>query len=194
MWSVSGRVVAGMLVACALALTPAPAFAQGPREQYTKALARERELRDGERPPTARQIREVVAAYEGVVRRYPTSGYSDNALWQASELSRLAWDRFGEESDKRTGVRLLRQLEAGYPASSLISGVDQAVANFDTTKAIRRTNGEVSRDMVYATGIASSTAITALISARRRVSECGRWALMAAYRSDSRCHARCGSA
>ena len=35
MWSMSGRVVAGLLVAGAIALTPAPAFAQGPREQYT---------------------------------------------------------------------------------------------------------------------------------------------------------------
>ena len=68
----------------------------------------------------------VVAAYERVVRKYPASGYADNALWQAANCRRLAWDRFGEDSDKRTGVRLLTQLQAGYPASSLISGVDAA--------------------------------------------------------------------
>ena len=60
-------------------------------------------------------------------------------MWQASELSRLAWDRFGEEADKRTGLRLLKQLQAGYPASSLISGVDQALASFDTAKAMATT-------------------------------------------------------
>jgi N-acetylmuramoyl-L-alanine amidase len=131
MWSVSGRVVAGVLVACALALTPAPAFAQGPREQYTKALARERELRDGERPPTARQIREVVAAYEGVVRRYPTSGYSDNALWQASNLSLLAYQRFGSAADRRAGLRLLSQLKASYPSSTLLERYDEVVGELE---------------------------------------------------------------
>ena len=115
------------------------AAAQPPRQLYTQALARDRSVRDARQAATLRQIRAAVAAYERVVRKYPASGYADNALWQASELSRLAWDRFGEESDKRTGVRLLKQLQAGYPASSLISGVDQALANFDTTKAMATT-------------------------------------------------------
>ena len=115
------------------------AAAQPPRQLYTQALARDRSVRDARQAATLRQIRAAVAAYERVVHKYPASGYADNALWQASELSRLAWDRFGEESDKRTGVRLLKQLQAGYPASSLISGVDQALANFDTTKAMATT-------------------------------------------------------
>src|SRR6188472_4229864 len=115
------------------------AAAQPPRQLYTQALARDRSVRDARQAATLRQIRAAVAAYERVVHKYPASGYADNALWQASELSRLAWDRFGEESDKRTGLRLLKQLQAGYPASSLISGVDQALASFDTAKAMATT-------------------------------------------------------
>ena len=54
---------------------------------------------------------------------------------KAAELSRLAWERFGNEADKRTGVRLLKQLQSGYPSSSLLSGVDDALARFEPVKA-----------------------------------------------------------
>lgn len=111
------------------------AYAQPPREVYTRALAGDRAVRDARQPPTLRQIRAAVAAYERVVRRYPASGYADNALWQGAELSRLAWERFGNEADGRTGVRLLKLLKSGYPSSSLVSGVDEALARFDTLKA-----------------------------------------------------------
>jgi N-acetylmuramoyl-L-alanine amidase len=111
------------------------AHAQPPRELYTRALSGDRAVRDARQPPTLRQIRAAVAAYERVVRRYPASGYADNALWQGAELSRLAWERFGDEADNRTGVRLLKLLRSGYPSSSLVSGVDEALARFDTVKA-----------------------------------------------------------
>ncbi len=96
------------------------AYAQPPRDLYTRALAQDRAVRDARQTPTLRQIRAAVAAYERVVRRYPASGYADNALWQGGELSRLAWERFGDDADRRTGVRLLKQLQSGYPSSSLL--------------------------------------------------------------------------
>jgi N-acetylmuramoyl-L-alanine amidase len=111
------------------------AHAQPPRELYTRALSGDRAVRDARQPPTLRQIRAAVAAYERVVRRYPASGYADNALWQGAELSRLAWERFANEADNRTGVRLLKLLKSGYPSSSLVSGVDEALARFETVKA-----------------------------------------------------------
>jgi N-acetylmuramoyl-L-alanine amidase len=111
------------------------AHAQPPRELYTRALSGDRAVRDGRQPPTLRQIRAAVAAYERVVRRYPASGYADNALWQGAELSRLAWERFGDEADKATGVRLLKLLKSGYSSSSLVPGVDEALARFDAVKS-----------------------------------------------------------
>ena len=80
-----------------LAGTAPAAYAQPPRDMYTQALARDRAVRDAKQAPTLRQIRLAVAAYERVVRRYPASGYADNALWQGGELARLAWERFGED-------------------------------------------------------------------------------------------------
>jgi hypothetical protein len=77
-----------------------------------RALARERAVRDAGTAPTLKQLHDLVAAYERVVHRFPRSGYSDNALWQASNLSLLAYQQFGRASDKRTGQRLLKQLKS----------------------------------------------------------------------------------
>jgi N-acetylmuramoyl-L-alanine amidase len=124
-------VLAGVLVGSAPAV-----YAQPPRELYTQALLRDRAVRDARQRSTLRQIRAAVASYERVVRRYPTSGYADNALWQAAELSRLAWDRFSDDADRKTGLRLLKQLESGYPSSSLLQGIEAAVAKFERLKAV----------------------------------------------------------
>jgi N-acetylmuramoyl-L-alanine amidase len=110
------------------------AGAQPVRDLYTQALARDRTVRDARQSPTRQQIRSAIAQYERVVRRYPRSGYSDNALWQASELARLAWDRFGEDVDRQTAVRLLNLLKSGYPASPLARNVDEAVSALEAPR------------------------------------------------------------
>jgi N-acetylmuramoyl-L-alanine amidase len=115
-----------------LLVTAGSAAAQPPRELYARALEKDRVVRDARQESTLRDIRAAVAGYERVVRRYPASGYSDNALWQASELSRLAFDRFAEDADKQTRLRLLKQLKAGYPSSSLIARADEALGQLDT--------------------------------------------------------------
>jgi N-acetylmuramoyl-L-alanine amidase len=121
-----------------LLVTAGNVAAQPPRQLYTRALERDRAVRDARQEPTLRQLRAAVAAYERVVRRYPASGYSDNALWQASELSRLAWERFGDDADKRTSLRLLKQLQAGYSSSSLMTGVAPAIAQLESEKSVTR--------------------------------------------------------
>jgi N-acetylmuramoyl-L-alanine amidase len=110
------------------------AGAQPVRDLYTEALARDRAVRDARQSPTRQQIRSAIAQYERVVRRYPRSGYTDNALWQASELARLAWDRFGEDADRQTAVRLLKLLKSGYPASPLARNVDDAVSALEAPR------------------------------------------------------------
>src|SRR2546423_432930 len=62
------------------------------RSMYNNAMAREQSVRAALSAPDAAvavlsDVRAVVAAYEAVVRHYPASGYSDNALWQAGRLS-----------------------------------------------------------------------------------------------------------
>ena len=101
-------------------------LAQGSaRDVYTRALADERALRAPTREPlTLTAFRKGIAAYEAIMRRYPRSGYSDNALWQGAGLALEAYDRFRDKKDLRTGLRLLQALPREYPTSSLVPRVN----------------------------------------------------------------------
>src|SRR6476469_6723898 len=140
----TGRIVAGAVLFLATLGAPAQAAAQSARDLYTRALARERTIRDAVHEPTPREIRSVVAAYETVVRRFPTSGYSDNALWQAGNLSLLAYQRFRDDVDRRTGLRLINQLKTSYPSSSLLDRSDEIVAEFDAVQPPAQARGSAS--------------------------------------------------
>ena len=124
-----------VLVAATLLPVPALEAAESAHSLYTRALGRERELRDAANRVTVIQIRRVVAAYEGVVRRYPRSGYSDNALWQGANLALLAFERFGQPADRQTALRLLEQLRTQYPSSSLVERAADAVRQVETARA-----------------------------------------------------------
>ena len=79
--------------------------------------------------PSAAALRRVVAQYEAIAARYPRSGYSDNALWQAAGLAWLAYERHGHEADRRTAVRLLQQLRRSYPTGTLAKQVPGRLAS-----------------------------------------------------------------
>jgi len=122
------RPVSVLLLAVALApAVPARAGNPTPRELYTRALERERVLRDADQNPTIQQLRSVVNAYDSLVRQFPASGYSDNALWQAGNLALLAYERFGQAPDKRNAARFLKLLKEQYPTSSLAPRVDDVL-------------------------------------------------------------------
>src|SRR5688572_29611119 len=101
---------------------------------YSRALGRERELRETPSGATLAQLRWVVALYESVVRRYPKSAYCDNALWQGANVSLLAYDRFEQAADRRTAVRLLTLLREGYPSSSLRGRAVEQLARLDSER------------------------------------------------------------
>src|SRR5262249_7462323 len=90
----------------ALALPPATKAAVPPvRTMYNDALAREQAVRAALDAPDALatiliDVRTVVAAYEAVVKHYPASSYSDDALWNAGRLSIDAFVKFGQAQDK----------------------------------------------------------------------------------------------
>ncbi len=72
----------------ALVSLPVGAAAPPVRTMYVEAMAREEAIRPALADESAsdsvlKTVRGVVAAYESLVRHYPSSGYSDNALWQA---------------------------------------------------------------------------------------------------------------
>ncbi len=126
------------VVAVVACLWPSPAEAQSARVMYESALAREETVRsqlDRGRQVTRTEILTIVTSYERVVRRFPGSGYSDNALWQGSGLALTAFERFENPRDQRTAVRLLRDLRAGYPSSSLMPKVRDQLAQLEKTSA-----------------------------------------------------------
>ena len=118
------------VLALAALLAAADLSAATVRSMYADALAREQAVRpvlavsaDDQADATLKTVRAVVAAYEAIVRRYPASGYSDNALWQAGRLSLDAFARFGQPQDRTAGIRALRALAAQYPTSKLAKQV-----------------------------------------------------------------------
>jgi N-acetylmuramoyl-L-alanine amidase len=117
----TGITMVRKLAAFALA---ALSIAAAPTAQtmFADASAKEDAVRKALGEPKATEtmlkaVRSVVDDYETLVRRYPDSSYSDDALWQAGRLSLDAFGRFRQPYDHDTGERLLRMLQTGYPSS-----------------------------------------------------------------------------
>ena len=125
------RILSALALALLVAAARPAQAADGARTLYTRALDQERTIRDQSNDATVADIRRLVRTYEQIVRRYPTSGYCDNALWQAANLAMLAADRSGEDVDRRTAQRLLKALTTGYPSSSLVRQAKQALQDLD---------------------------------------------------------------
>jgi N-acetylmuramoyl-L-alanine amidase len=129
----SGRALAAVLIAVAMggALRAQAAGPTGPAAAYRLLLQREAALRvelDGALAAAApanllKRMRAITVEYEQLSRKYRTSGYSDNALWQGAVLAGDAFARFGYSVDRRTARRLLSDLAGRFPSSSLVAGI-----------------------------------------------------------------------
>ena len=84
---------------------------------------------------TAEDFRVVINRFWSFVRRYPTSGFADNALWQAGNLSAEAFQRFSQERDKYRAVQLFQWLRDQYPHSPLQAKVAGQIEQFETMTA-----------------------------------------------------------
>lgn len=123
------------LPVCAQTAAPPPQQtpAAPPESLYADAAAKEAAVRKAlaaeDRLPTIlKAVRTVVADYEAVVRRYPSSAYSDDALWRAAKLSRDAFDAFSEPRERSTALRLFQFLSREYPSSRLAKAAPDQVA------------------------------------------------------------------
>ena len=133
----------------------APLLAASAKDLYTAALTRERALRaPADEPPTLAQLRAAMAEYKEIVRQYPRSGYSDNALWQAAGLAIQAFSRGRQPADREAGIGLLHMLEREYPSSSLVPRVADRLEQFrqvDEPVRIRAIRREPMADVVRVT-------------------------------------------
>jgi N-acetylmuramoyl-L-alanine amidase len=107
-----------ILFGCALAPR---AFAQSTAAiQYESALEQEH-LVSASPAAAVSDFRLVVNKYWRLVRRYPSSGYADNALWQAGNLSMEAFRRFSDDRDRQRSAQLFQWLKDQYPHSSMLA-------------------------------------------------------------------------
>ncbi|MEO8258401.1 MAG: N-acetylmuramoyl-L-alanine amidase [Acidobacteriota bacterium] len=118
----------------AMPVTAAPAQPLPARTLYVDATAQEEAVRRALTDPAVpasvlKAVRSAVASYEAIVRKYPASGYSDDALWHAGRLSLDAFERFGRPRERDAGLRLLRLLAAEYPTSKLTRQVPALLAS-----------------------------------------------------------------
>jgi N-acetylmuramoyl-L-alanine amidase len=74
------------------------------------------------------QVGQVMTSFESIVRRFPTSGYADNALWQAASLADAAYQRLRRVEDRDKAVKLYRWLVQEYPKSSFVKQANSKIA------------------------------------------------------------------
>ena len=111
------------------------ARAQTARQRYEAAQQRDEKVRllltnftSAPAPANlAKQVAQVVASFESIVRRFPTSGYADNALWQAASLAEAAYERLKRPEDRDRAVKFYRWLAQEYPTSSLVKQANAKV-------------------------------------------------------------------
>ena len=127
------RMLAALAVVTTLVAGTGVSAQDADHDLYAAALARERTVRATITAATSsdaplKDVHAVVTAYQALVRRFPASGFSDDALWQAGRLELDAFATFGETRDRDLGVRLLQRLAADYPTSKLAKRVPETLA------------------------------------------------------------------
>ncbi len=120
-----------VLLAVILTLTvsawPAPVEGRAPsaRDRYEAAIVLDRNARaavdrsGAEEARALQATRRALAAYETVVRRFPTSGYCDNALMRGGDLARWLFARSGQAADRSAAAKYYAWLIREYPGSGL---------------------------------------------------------------------------
>jgi N-acetylmuramoyl-L-alanine amidase len=126
---------AATIVAVLLSGAAMSAQSTSAKALYQRAMDREAALRANDKA-TTKDIQSAINSYELVVRRFPSSGYSDNALWQAAGLAWTAFQKTGAASDKAEAERLLTQLEESYPHSSLVKQIPDRRREFSAASPV----------------------------------------------------------
>ena len=116
------------------AQSPEPSVKSAAGQRYDALLEQERRVSDSA-ASTAEDFRVVINRYWSFVRRYPSSGFADNAVWQAANLSAGAFQRFSQERDKYRAVQLFEWLRDQYPHSPLQAKALAQIEQLDTTAA-----------------------------------------------------------
>ncbi len=137
-----------VVAAVCLAAWPEVAAAQGALERFESARARDADARTAiarapdagaaaDRQDAIAAAQRAITSYELVVRRYPGSGYSDNALYQAADLARTLYAAYGRASHRALVGKYVGWLTREYPSSSLRAPARAALRSVETEREAR---------------------------------------------------------
>jgi N-acetylmuramoyl-L-alanine amidase len=109
---------------------------QSAKARFEAAAAKDEKVRvlltnfTDKTPPSdlVSQVSQVMTSFETIVRRFPTSGYADNALWHAASLADAAYQRFSRGEDRDRATRFYRWLVQEYPGSPLVKQANAKIA------------------------------------------------------------------
>ena len=146
MRSFGKRRARGLLTAAAAWLLVCDLSAQSARPQTAKERFEAAQQRDEqvrvlltnlpESPPPAdlaKQVKQVMTSFEVMVRRFPTSGYADNALWQAASLADTAYQLLNRPEDRERAMKFYRWLVREYPSSSFVKQANAKIESLGDT-------------------------------------------------------------
>ena len=125
-------------IAAWLSVSSVAAQAQTARARYVAAVERDEQVRVQltdfkDKTPQAdliSQVTQVMASFEAIVRRFPTSGYADDALYQAASLADAAYQRFNRGEDRDRALKMYRWLVTEYPKSTFVKRANAKIAGF----------------------------------------------------------------
>ena len=117
------------------------ATAQTAKQRFESAQERDEQVRvlltnfTNTTPPAdlVKQVSQVMSSFESIVRRFPASGYADNALWQAASLADAAYQRLNRQEDRDRAMRFYRWLVQEYPSSSFVKQANAKIASLGST-------------------------------------------------------------
>ncbi len=138
------------LAALAVVLSTATPRAQSTQAAslFNQATAREADLRKeiAASPASSQDIADLVTrmrtlahTYEDLWRLFPTSPYSDDALWHGGMLAGDTFRQTGDAADRTLALRMFRALSSKFPTSSLVKRVPAEVARLESAKAVETT-------------------------------------------------------
>lgn len=132
-----------VVLALLLALLPASLRAQSTHaaDLFQQARSREADLRKeldsasgANSADLLTRTRTLTRTFEDLWRLFPTSPYSDDALWHGAMLAADAFRQSGYAADRATSLRLFQALTRNFPTSSLLKQVAPQVARLEAAK------------------------------------------------------------
>ena len=173
----SGSSIAAATLLLVAVVVSLGAETTGPEVSYNALLAREASVRrqierttgTEQSPEVVAPLREIVRDYEAFARKYPTSGYSDNALWQGAKLAADSFWQFGSADDQQTARRLFRAIGERFRSSSLVAKVPDELTRLDRARPTSPASSPATRTQPAASRTTTSGGPSTLTAIRREV-------------------------